>query len=80
MEDERLTFLNEENEDQDAHVIPRSAEEKIFEESSAALAGVVLMSPKQRYLRFDESLGKTFLHNRQVKYFIDMLILYIVMR
>lgn len=54
---------SEETDDQNSPV-PQSAEERIHEETKSALAGVVDMSPKQRYLRFDESLGKSFLHNR----------------
>ena len=42
----------------------KSEEQRVMEESSAALAGVVGMSPKQRYLRFEEELGKgSSLHN-----------------
>ena len=55
--------ISEDADDQE-QIPPLSAEARMLEESSAALAGVVGMSPKQRYLQFDESLGKTFLHDR----------------
>ena len=43
---------------------PQSEEQRVMEESSAALAGVVGMSPKQRYLCFEEKLGPgSSLHN-----------------
>ena len=42
----------------------QSEEQRVMEESSAALAGVVGMSPKQRYLCFEEELGRgSCLHN-----------------
>lgn len=55
--------MTETDQNEDDTAAMQTEESRIIEEQAAFLAGVAGVSPKQRYLRFEESLGESALHN-----------------